>query len=148
MAEPVEKVFNIPLREAYKKCGIRRANYAMNLIREYLKNQTKKDNIKIGRHLNTLLWKQGPKKPPVMVRIKVIIADDVVKAELLGKEYEEFVAMKVKKKEKLMDQLKARMGAKAMQKAEEEKKLEGETKTQTEAPRLNTVDTKSRTVEQ
>src|SRR3989338_5475295 len=143
MAEPVEKVFNIPLRKAYKKCRIRRSNYAMVLVKEYLKNQTKKDNIKIGSHLNALLWQKGPKKPQTMIRVKAVIADDVVKAEILGHDYQDFIAMKVKKKEKLLDQLKARMGAKAIQKAEEEKKIDGEAKTSAEAPKLNTADTKS-----
>ncbi|MBI5332382.1 MAG: hypothetical protein HZB65_02330 [Candidatus Aenigmarchaeota archaeon] len=147
MAEPVEKVFNIPIGETRKKCRMRRSNYAMALIKEYLKLHTKKKTIKIGRHLNSLVWTRGPKKPQTMVRVKAVIADDVVKAEILGRDYQDFVAMKVRKKEKLLDQLKARMGAKAMQKAEEEKKIEGDAKTSAEAPKLNTADTKSRTVE-
>lgn len=116
-----EKVYNIPLREAFKKNRIDRANYAVRIVENYLKTHTKKDEIKLGRHLNSLIWSRGPKKPPRAVRVKAVIDANVVKAEILGKEYEDFIAQKVKKKEKFLEQLKARMGAKAEQKAEESK---------------------------
>ncbi len=119
-----EKIYNIPLREAFKKNRIDRTNYAVKLVEDYLRTHTKKDAIKIGKHLNSLLWSRGSKKPPRAVRVKAVIEKDLVKAEVLGKEYEEFVATKVKKKEKLLDQLKSRMGAKALEKAEEEKAVE------------------------
>jgi len=120
-----EKIYNIPLRKAFKKNRIDRANYAISLVEDFLKKHTKKDKIKIGRHLNNLVWSRGPKKPPRMVRVKAVIDKDLVKAEILGKEYEDFIAMKVKKKEKFLEKLKERIGAKAEQKAEEEKKIEG-----------------------
>ncbi|GEM_PF-233500 len=116
-----EKVYNIPLRESFKKDRIARANYAVKLVQDYLRTHTKKDDIKMGRHLNSLIWSRGPKKPPRTVRVKAVIDKDNVKVEILGKEYEDFIAQKVKKKEKFLDQLKSRMGAKAEQKAEESK---------------------------
>ncbi|MBI4895689.1 MAG: hypothetical protein HY831_04315 [Candidatus Aenigmarchaeota archaeon] len=122
MAE--EKVYNISLREAFKKDRIARANYAVTIVEDYLKTHTKKDDIKMGRHLNSLIWSRGPKKPPRAVRVKAVIDKDTVKVEILGKEYEDFIAQKVKKKEKFLEQLKARMGAKAEQKAEEAKMAE------------------------
>ena len=119
-----EKIYNIPLREAYKKNRIDRANYAVKIVESYLKTHTKKKNVKLGMHLNSFIWSRGPKKPPRMIRVKAIIDKDLVKAEILGKEYVEFIAQAVKKKEKLLDKLKARIGEKALQKAEEEKMVE------------------------
>jgi len=129
MAE--EKIYTIPLREAYKKAEGKRAPYAARLIRSYLQTHTKAKTVKLGQELNKAIWSRSIRRPPRKVRIKAVKDGDIVRAELVGFEYKEFKALpKAEKKgakEKLMD----RLGPKAMKKEEEEKRIEGkETKTE------------------
>jgi len=120
-----EKIYNIPLRKALRKRKVGRTPYALRLIRRYLETHTKKEDIRLGTHLNEHLWERGTKKPPSRVRVRVIIDGNVVKAELFGKEYADFKVISAPKKEKMMDKLRARVGEKAAQKEELEQKIEG-----------------------
>ena len=125
MAE--EKIYTIPLSEAYKKTKVRRTPYAARFVRSFLKTHTKAENVKIGQHLNIALWARSIKKPPRSIRVRAMIDGNTCKAELFGHEYEEFKPLSVVKKEKLTEKLRARLTAKAEQTQELEKKVEGKT---------------------
>jgi len=46
------------------------------------------ENVKLGQHLNRLMWIHGIKNPPAKVTVNVTKGDDgIVYAELAGKEY-------------------------------------------------------------
>ncbi len=120
-----EKIFTIPLREAYKKANNKRTPYAARLVRAYLKTHTKANIVKMGQHLNEELWKRSIAKPPRRVRVKAIREGDVVKAELMGYDYVEFKAQPKKERKDMKERLIERMGPKALKKEEEEKKIEG-----------------------
>ena len=122
---PEEKIYTIPLGEAYKKTRVKRTPYAARFVRSFLETHTKAETVKLGKHLNMALWARGTKKPPRSVRVRAIIEGKVAKAELFGHEYEEFKPLSVVKKEKLTEKLRARLGAKAEQAEELEKKIEG-----------------------
>jgi len=146
MAE--EKIFTIPLSEAYKKTRVKRTPYAARAVRAFLQTHTKGETIKLGRHLNVALWARGTKKPPRSIRVRAIIDGKTVKAELFGKEYEEFKPVSVVKKEKLTDKLRARLGAKAEQAQELEKKIEGKPEAKeekTEAPKAEAKPAEAKT---
>lgn len=128
---PEEKIFTIPLDEAYKKTRVKRTPYAARAVRAYLQKYTKAETVKIGQHLNCALWARGTKKPPRSIRVRAVIDGKTVKAELFGHEYQEFKPLSVVKKEKLTDKLRARLGAKAEQTQELEKKIETAGKTET-----------------
>jgi len=117
-----EKVFTIPLRKAFRKSEIRRKNYAISLIKEFLIRHTKAEELKLGSELNKAIWEKG--KPPRRIRVKTIKEGSVVKAELLGFEYTEFKAIPKKEKEGMKEKLLGRLGPKALKKEEEEKMLE------------------------
>lgn len=122
------KVFTIPLRKAFRKTRKRRVPYAVRLIKEFVKQHMKvKDGeeIKIGKHLNEKLWKRGIEKPPRRVRVHVVKVKNEYRVELLGYKYEEFKPIKVEEKG-FAEKLAARLGPKALKKAEEEKLVEGE----------------------
>ena len=119
MAE--EKIFNVPLREAYKKTKVHRAPYASSLLRAYIKKHMKADEVKMGRRLNNELWAKGTKKPPHSIRVKAVMEGKVAKAELLGFDYEEFKAAPKKESKGMKEKLMERLGPKALQKQEEEK---------------------------
>lgn len=122
-----EKIFTIPLREAYKKAERKRVPYAARLVRSYLKTHTKAETIKIGNHLNEELWKRSISKPPRRVRVKAVKEGDVVKAELIGFDYVDFKAKPKKERKDMKEKLLERLGPKALKKEEEEKRIEGET---------------------
>src|SRR3989344_3795244 len=102
-----EKIFNINIKVAYKKSHERRAPYAARFIRDYLRTHMKTDTVKIGPRLNDALWARGIKRPPSLVRVKAVMDEGVVKAELVGHEYTDFKAVEKKErksaKEKLME---------------------------------------------
>ena len=121
-----EKIYNIPLREAYKKARLKRTPYAAREVKKFIKTHTKAKEVKIGRHLNEALWSRGIKKPPHKIRVKAFLDGDVAKTELMGFEYEDFKIQPKKERKGLQEKLLARMGQKALQKEAEEKLIEGE----------------------
>ena len=90
-----DKIFTIPLKKAFKKSDRRASRYAISIIIQYLMTHMKTDNVKLGQKLNHTILERGS-RPPRRIRVQVIKEGDVVKAELLGHEYEDF---KVKPKE-------------------------------------------------
>jgi large subunit ribosomal protein L31e len=120
-----EKIYNIPLRGVKKKARVKRTPYAVSIVRNYLKKHTKASDVKLGMHLNEELWKRGTKKPPRKVRVHAVKDGNVVKAELIGFEYREFIAKKREKKVSMRDRLMQRLGPKAAKKEEETKLAEG-----------------------
>jgi large subunit ribosomal protein L31e len=96
---PEEKIFTIPLREAFEKERQKRARNASKIIRDFLIRHMKSENIKIGKSINEAVWKRGIYKPPRKVRIHVIKEDDIVYSELLGVDIKTPSKEEVKKKE-------------------------------------------------
>ena len=120
-----EKIFTIPLRKAYEKSSGKRAPYATRLIREFLQKNTKAKDVKIGVKLNEAIWERGITRPPRKIRVKTVIEEGIIKAELVGFEYREFKASPKKEKKGAKEKLMERLGPKAIKKEEEEKKIEG-----------------------
>ncbi len=123
-----EKVYTIPLREAYKKARLKRAPYAAREVKKFIKTHTKAKEVKLGKHLNEEIWSRGIKKPPHKIRVKAVLDGDVAKAELMGFEYQDFKIQPKKERKGLQEKLLARMGQKALQKEAEEKTIEGKEK--------------------
>jgi large subunit ribosomal protein L31e len=95
---PEEKVFNIPLRDAFVKQRNKRASNASKIIKAFLVKHMKTEDVKIGKSINDSLWKNGIQNPPRKVRIHVIKEDGVVYSELLGIEIKPPSKEVVKKK--------------------------------------------------
>ena len=96
---PEEKIFTIPLREAFEKERTKRAKNASKIVREFLIRHMKVENIKIGKSINEAIWKRGIQKPPRKLRIHVLKEDDIVYAELIGVDIKTPSKEEVKKKE-------------------------------------------------
>lgn len=129
-----ERIFTIPLREAYKKAHNKRVPYAARLVQTYLKTHMKAESVKIGKHLNEAIWERSISKPPRRLRVKAFKEDGVVRAELMGFEYAEFKAQPKKEKKDMKERLMERLGPKALKKEEEEKKIEGTKKAEEAKP--------------
>lgn len=96
---PEEKIFTIPLREAFDKERQKRARNASKIVRAFILRHMKSENIKIGKSINEAIWKRGISKPPRKVRIHVLKEEDIVYAELLGVDIKTPSKEEVKKKE-------------------------------------------------
>jgi|SRR3989344_7934432 len=120
-----EKIYTIPLRDAYNKAHKKRVPYAKRLVESFIKTHTKAQSIKIGSHLNDELWKRGIEKPPSKVRVKSVMDEKTAKVELMGYDYTEFKTSPKKETKDIKEKLMERMGQKAAKKEEMEKALEG-----------------------
>ena len=120
-----EKIFTIPLREAYKKAEENRVPYAARLVRSYLKTHMKADEVKLGSKLNEELWGRSISRPPRKIRVKAFMEDGIVKAELMGHDYVDFKAKPKQERKDMKEKLMERLGPKALKKEEEDKKIEG-----------------------
>jgi len=125
-AHPGEKIFNISLRKAFRKSTKnKRAPYAITLVQAFLKRHLKCSEVKIGEKLNQNIWECG-NNIPRKVRVTTFKDGDIVKAELMGFEYQDFKAMPKKEKKGMKDKLLDRLGPKAAQKQKEEEMIKGE----------------------
>ena len=132
----MEKTFIIPLRKEYQKAPMyKRTKRAVSATKIFLQKHMKTDNIKLGRHLNMKLWKDGYKNPPHKVEVSVeLIKDpegDYVYAELVGITKEPLKPIIEEKKTTLASKLEGITGTKKedkskadIQKEEEKKEAE------------------------
>lgn len=95
---PEEKIFTIPLREAFEKERTHRAKIASEIVKEFLMKHMKSENVKIGKSINENVWSRGIQKPPRRVRVHALKEGDIVYAELLGTEIKTPSVEEVKKK--------------------------------------------------
>jgi large subunit ribosomal protein L31e len=114
-----ERIYTIPLRDAYKATRVKRAKKAITLIRQFLKRHMKAEEftkVKIGQSINEEVWERGAKKPARRVRVHTVKEDGMVYAELIGTDIKtptstEKVAKEkktVEKKEKIKEARKER----------------------------------------
>lgn len=74
MSEVVERIYVIPLRDAYEASRTRRAKKAISLIRKFAQRHMKGEEVRISNGVNELVWSRGAEKPPR--RITVLIRKD------------------------------------------------------------------------
>lgn len=114
----------------------KRAKKAATALREFLLKHMKGKEVKIGRNLNSEIWKRGIRNPPHHVKVTVVKGDDdIIKAELLGKKYEEKTKeeREAEKKTKKKAEKKPEEGKKEEEKTvEKEKAKEVKEKTEIE----------------
>ena len=142
MAEEKEKILSIPLREVYKKSERKRSPYAARYVAAFLQKHTKTDVVKIGQELNKAIWSRGLRKPARSVRVKIVKDGSVAKAELIGFEYKEFKTKAKTERKGMKDKLMERLGPKALQKQQEEEKVEGKAQKPEEAKPIEKVEVK------
>jgi len=120
MAEKFERTYNVPLRRGFIKAPIyKKAKKAVSTLKDFIRQHTKADVIKIGPELNKRIWGRGMKNPPHHVKVTAIKEENIAKVELEGTE---FKALKPKKKEEKKPGLKGKL--EALTKGKEEKKEE------------------------
>lgn len=81
---PEERIYTIPLRNAFKTERVRRSKKAIKIVREFLQKHMKTESVKIGKSINEFIWSRGAKKPPRRIRIHTIKEDGIAYAEIVG----------------------------------------------------------------
>jgi large subunit ribosomal protein L31e len=84
MANIEERIYTVPLRDAFNTERVRRAKRAVTEVRKFLQRHMKSENVIIGKTINEAVWARGAKKPPRRVRIHTVKEDEIVYAELVG----------------------------------------------------------------
>jgi ribosomal protein L31E len=75
----LERTYNVPLRKEWLKAPMyRRSKKAVTALTEFAaKNmKTSIENVKIGKQVNLLIWKNGIKNPPHHVKVNMVKEDD------------------------------------------------------------------------
>ena len=81
----MERTYTIPLRKEFQKApSYKHTAKAVRATKEFLKKHMKAGEVKLGKYLNELMWKNGPKNPPHKVKVVAKKEDNIVKAELVG----------------------------------------------------------------
>ncbi|PLW80493.1 hypothetical protein C0585_02245 [Candidatus Woesearchaeota archaeon] len=137
----IKRNYNIPLRKEFQKVAYyKKSKKAITAVIDFLKKHMKSDNIKIGKHLNEKVWKNGIRNPPHHVEIVAIKDDEgVVKAELVGFESEiepkEEKKAEKKTESKVTKTEKPEETSETLEEAVAEEKVEDKAETKKEAPK-------------
>lgn len=108
----LERIYNIPLRSSFRNTAKhKKTPKAVRAVKIFLEKHMKAEKVLLGGHLNEAMWLKGIKNPPHHVKVKAVLEDGVVKAELEGKNFKGAAAIEKKKeaptsmKEKLAEKL-------------------------------------------
>ncbi len=85
MAEEVERVYTVPLRNAALAPRTRRAKRAITEVKNFMAQhmKTEVDKVWIDNPVNETIWARGIQKPPRRIRVKAIrFADGIVEVSL------------------------------------------------------------------
>lgn len=61
----------------------KKSDSAMRVLRSVLQKKTKTDKVKIGKALNEYLWRNGIKKPPTKLKVRVTKSDQQATADIV-----------------------------------------------------------------
>jgi large subunit ribosomal protein L31e len=66
-----ERVYMVPLGEAWRVPRPYRTPRAVRALREFVSRHMKAEEVKLSQEVNRFLWRRSIEKPPRKVRIKV-----------------------------------------------------------------------------
>jgi len=69
--EPLTRVYQVPLRDAFLAPRYRRAKVAIRLIREFATRHMKATEVKIEEEVNQTVWERGIKSPPRRIKLEM-----------------------------------------------------------------------------
>ncbi len=80
----MERVYTIPLGDAYKAPRNKRVPRAVNILRQFAQRHMKARNlpVKLSDALNKHLWSKSIQKPPRRVKVRLLKKEDAVYAYL------------------------------------------------------------------
>jgi large subunit ribosomal protein L31e len=130
--DKVERIYTIPLGDAYDAVRNKRAPKAVKILREYLTRHMKAEQVLLSEALNKYIWERSIQKPPRKVKVRVIKEDATARAYLADEKIEEPKKEAEKKEEKPKEAPKAEEKASP---AKETPKTEAPKEEKKEAPK-------------
>ncbi|MCX8197291.1 MAG: 60S ribosomal protein L31 [Candidatus Micrarchaeota archaeon] len=107
----LERIYNIPLGDAYLRVRTKRAKRAIAFIKDFAIRHMKAVDVRISEGTNLLVFRDGMQKPPRKIKVRIVKGEDGVAWVWLPGEEEKKKAEEEKKKKE-----------QEAKKAEEEKK--------------------------
>lgn len=125
--EKIERIYTVPLGEAYRKVRTKRTRNAVKILRSFIAKHMKADeeDVSISTALNSYIWRRSAQKPPRKVKIRTIKENGKVKTYLADEKIEEPKKEAPKKEEKTKDDKKTE--EKKKEEAKKEETIKGET---------------------
>jgi len=74
--EKLERVYTVPLTQAWITARHKRTKRAVKVLREFAEHHMKSSEIKITTELNESLWNRGITKPPRKITVKMVKDED------------------------------------------------------------------------
>jgi len=98
----LERIYTVPLGDAYEHVRNTRAKKAIKILKTFLGKHMKADGgeVVVSNALNSHIWESGIQKPPRRVKVRAIREAGVVKAFLHDEKIEEKKKEAPKKEEK------------------------------------------------
>ena len=72
MVDELERIYTVPLRDAYKTVKVKRTSRAAKILKSFLARhmRTQQERVKLGAEVNSLIWSKGMEKPPRRIKVK------------------------------------------------------------------------------
>lgn len=71
-----ERVYVVPLRNAFRAPLTKRAKVAIRVLREFIMRHTKSQIVSISPEVNEAIWSRGIKRPPRRVKVAVEVREE------------------------------------------------------------------------
>jgi len=124
----LERTYNIPLRRRIIYVpDYMRVKKSVRVVKEFLIKHMKGTEVKLGKYLNNALWSKGLRNPLHHIKVTAVKGEDnIIRAELFGKKYDEPTKDEMEKADEQKEEKKKkeRKEAKQEKPAKEEKNKE------------------------
>ena len=116
----LERIYTIPLRDAYEHPRNKRGKRAINMIKAFALRHMKADDVRISEGVNSNILRDGIEKPPRRIKVRMVKGEDaLVRVWLIGEE-EKIKEAADKKKKETEDKKKVEEAAKKASDAKKE----------------------------
>ena len=83
----LERIYTIPLADAYEYIRTKRARRAVKIVRKFALRHMKADAARISEGVNSLIFRDGMQKPPRRLKVRIVKGDDALaRVWLIGEE--------------------------------------------------------------
>jgi len=87
----LERIYTVPLGDAYKAIRNKRAPKAVKILRSFISKHMKEEEtgVILSNSLNSFIWERSIQKPPRRVKIRAIKSSDYTRVYLADEKIEE-----------------------------------------------------------
>ena len=83
----LERIYTIPLRDAYEHPRNKRGKRAINIIQAFALRHMKADDVRVSEGVNSNILRDGIEKPPRRIKVRMVKGEDaLVRVWLIGEE--------------------------------------------------------------